>query len=47
MIQVLNPLPIRFIRARPTGYITGLNTGYITALDMYEVYTEAIHSVAL
>ena len=47
MIQVLIPLPIRFIRDRPTGYITGLNTGYITALDMCEVCTEAVHSVAL
>ena len=46
MIQVLIPLPIRFIRDRPTGYITGLNTGYITALDMWEECTEAVHSVA-
>ena len=47
MIQVLIPLPIRFIRVRPTGCITGLNTGCITALDMCEVCTEAVHSVAL
>ena len=33
LIQVLIPLPLRFIRDRPTGYITRLNTGYITALD--------------
>ena len=32
---------------RSSPFRSTLNTGYITALDMCEVCTEAVHSVAL